>query len=289
LSSIMKKKKKPRLNPEALAICQLAEDDFQKAVANPIWQSLFNENPQFARDLPSQFKLLLLKSIYSKWGQLSVPDELLESESEAGQTSIVGQALESLSDIDVDIDPWETEWPGVTYSSDDVNLEQGFDIGHGWSVDILFNDCDIEMKDVDYGCDERIDSKLWLEALFADPDMDIRAFADECGLSYEPSMSPESGDRFRFAGIRLSSSSGDAIELEAHDLEDFFERGQELAHLLETQSGVLQANQLEMLASLFQCPQPRRKSGPCLRGRAPAALSPCSVRVYPCGQQGRPW
>jgi len=252
----MIKKKRSPLGPEILMVCEAAQEDLSTAIANPIWQLLFIEDSKFAGNLPNEFKLLLLKSIYSMWGGLSVPDDLLEDESEEERIFAVHQALESLDDISVDVDPWKTEWPGVSYLDSDQDLEKSIDIGCEWSLDVLFSNCDIEMKDVNYGCDERVALRQWLEAFFADSAMDIRAFAKEYGLSYEPGMSPECGSHFRFSGIRLSSLSGNVIELEACDLDNFFEINRELAHLLEAQSGVLQVNQIQPLACFSKCQQP---------------------------------
>ena len=62
---------------------------------------------------------------------------------------IIDQALEILVQIKVDIDPWETEWPGVISSDKDTNPERHSEIGNGWSVDVTFVDCDIKMEDND--------------------------------------------------------------------------------------------------------------------------------------------
>lgn len=237
------------MNTEILEICQQAETGFQQAVSNPIWQLLFLENPGFATELPSNFKLLLLHSIFLKFNQLSVPDEqLFNDEGEQDQVlAVVSRALERLGDIEVDIDPWETEWPGVTYTDEDTDLERRFEIGNGWSLDVRFADCDIEMKDVEYGCDERLSLRQWLEGFFEDPTADIRTFAEACDLSYEPAMSPESGFYFRFCGFLLTHTSGDWSEIEAHELGNIIESDQKLAQQLQGETEILKSEDLQLI------------------------------------------
>jgi hypothetical protein len=237
------------MNPEILDACQQAETDFQSAVSNPIWQLLFLENTAFTEELPPEFKLLLLKAIFLKWNQLSVPDEAFLDDGGVEDRGLLelNSALERLREIEVDIDPWETEWPGVSYSDEDTELERSFEIGNGWSVNIRFADCDIEMKDVNYGCDERLSLGQWLEAFFGNPSADIRAVAEACDLSYEPAMSPEDGFYFRFCGLLLTHTSGDWFELEAHELGKVFKMDQKLVQQLEHGMGWLPSEALKSI------------------------------------------
>jgi len=234
------------MNPEILDACRHLETDFRSALSSPIWQSLYLENPAFAQELPSEFKIQLLKAIFLKWNQLSVPDE--EFPGDGGEEDRhyfeLNCLLERLSEIEVDVDPWETEWPGVRYTNEDTELERSFKIGDGWTVDIRFSDCDIEMKDVNYGCDERLCLRQWLEAFFENPNTDIRTFAEACDINYEPAMSPEEGFYFRFWGFLFTHTSGAYFELEAHEIEKIIESDQKLAQRLEASTGILESEDL---------------------------------------------
>lgn len=238
-----------QMNSEILDACRQAETDFQAAVSSPIWQLLFLEDIAFTVELPSEFKLLLLKAVFSKCNQLSASDDAVLDDTEEDDRSHLEleSALERLHEIEVDIDPWETEWPGVHYSDEDTELERSFEIGNGWSVDVRFADCDIEMKDVNYGSDERLSLGQWLEAFFRDPSEDIRAAAEACDLSYEPAMSPENGFYFRFSGFLFTHTSGDWLELEAHELGNTIETNQKLAQQLERGSGWLTNEELSSI------------------------------------------
>jgi hypothetical protein len=245
--------------PEVESLCRRAKSDIQKVIDDPLWTLLFIENPDFTSQLPSEFKLDLLRHLHKKWGGFdSVSLEALCSETKAGEQELqrLAALADKLSSITVDLDPWETEWPGVRYSDDDCELNATIKLAGGWKVEFSFANCDVEMKDVEYGCDEKIGLANWLDALFTDCERDIRSFAESQGISYEPSMSPDGGWYTRLAGVLIEHESGAIVEVLPEELKKLFDSDAEIADHLKANNGKIALEDYKRIAQNDQGARP---------------------------------
>ena len=231
---------------EMLAALALAEQDITSAVSAPVWRRLLAENPDFVRDLPASFQLELLRLINSAWPGFSIPIEAYDGTNDDGLDRLE-LLFEGLSALEVDLDPWQLGCPAVVYGQQQQPVVQNVELGAGWTVAFSFAACDLSMEDVNGGCDERLSLLVWLEALFEQPHLDIRAFAQSLDLVYEPAMSPEDGCFFRLECMRLEHGDGFCSELSPEELPALFDDDRARTEGLAIRSGELPADQVQLL------------------------------------------
>jgi hypothetical protein len=74
------------------------------------------------------------------------------------------------------------------------------------------------MEDVGQ-CDERLSIGDCIKAYLLTPFADLREIAEQCGIEYEPSMSPRDGYPLRFGGVNIESKE-DFLEYECDSFPD---------------------------------------------------------------------
>lgn len=222
-----------------------AVDNIELVIASPLWKLLFLGNPGFASDLPAPLKLELIRYLHRQWGDWSIPDEVLQEDDdgEFNEDSL----LEILSEVDLDVDPWETSRTTVSYSGDKAGLRHSIELGSGWSARFVFEDADLDMRDVNGGCDQRLCLAGLLDIYFEDPDKDLRKAAIECGVEYEPAMSPEGGGYFRLSSLDFARENVPTLILDAgEEVASNFNDSKELTSRLNaTENPVLTVAELK--------------------------------------------
>ena len=167
----------------------------EAVVRNPLWQVLHLENPNF---LAKEEGLLRLRML------LLAPADLLDV------------VVESSQDVEISVDVHEVD-RGRFEEVDAKDLSQSINL-NDFEVTLYCHDCDAEMEDVEQ-CDERLSIGDCIKAYLLTPFDDLREIAEQCGIEYEPSMSPRDGYPLRFGGINIESEE-DFLEYERDSLPD---------------------------------------------------------------------
>lgn len=153
-----------------------------EAVArNPLWQMLHLENPGFLAKPEELWKLRLLRL---------APAGLLDA------------VVDSSRDAQISVDVHEVH-RGRFEESDEMDLSQSINL-NDFEVTLYCHDCDAEMEDVEQ-CDDRLSIGDCIKAYLLAPFDDLREIAEQCGIEYEPSMSPRDGYPLRFGGVNIES------------------------------------------------------------------------------------
>ena len=167
----------------------------EAVVRNPLWQVLHLENPNF---LAKEEGLLRLRML------LLAPPDLLDV------------VVESSQDVEISVDVHEVD-RGRFEEVDAKDLSQSINL-NDFEVTLYCHDCDAEMEDVEQ-CDERLSIGDCIKAYLLTPFDDLREIAEQCGIEYEPSMSPRDGYPLRFGGINIESEE-DFLEYERDSFPD---------------------------------------------------------------------
>lgn len=176
-------------------LTQLAAVVPEAVALNPLWQVLHLENPAFLAKESGLLKLRLL--------QLA-PSHLLDA--------VIDSSLSAKISVDVH------KVCGVSYEGSDAHeLDHEIRV-NDYVVTLYCNDCDADMEDVDQ-CEERLSIGDCIKAYLDSPFDDLRAIAQQCGIEYEPSMSPRNGYPFRFAGMNIESEK-EFLEYERYSFPD---------------------------------------------------------------------
>lgn len=167
----------------------------EAVVRNPLWQVLHLENPNF---LAKEEGLLRLRML------LLAPADLLDV------------VVESSQDAEISVDVHEVD-RGRFEEVDAKDLSHSINL-NDFEVTLYCHDCDAEMEDVEQ-CDERLSIGDCIKAYLLTPFDDLREIAEQCGIEYEPSMSPRDGNPLRFGGINIESEE-DFLEYELDSFPD---------------------------------------------------------------------
>jgi len=154
----------------------------EAVVSNPLWQVLHLENPNF---LAKEEGLLRLRML------LLAPADLLDA------------VVESSQDAEISVDVHEV-YRGRFEEVDAKDLSQSINL-NDFEVTLYCHDCDAEMEDVGPGCEERLSIGDCIKAYLLTPFDDLRGIAEQCGIEYEPNMSPRDGYPLHFGGINIES------------------------------------------------------------------------------------
>ena len=176
-------------------LAQLAAVAPDAVAQNPLWQILHLENPAFLAKESNLLKLRLLRL---------APSELLDAVVDSSRNS----------EISVDVH----RVCGTSYEdSDEHELCHEIKV-NDYVVTLYCHDCDADMEDVE-SCEERLSIGDCIKAYLHSPFDDLRAIAQQCGIEYEPNMSPRNGWPLRFAGINIESEE-EFLEYESDSFPD---------------------------------------------------------------------
>lgn len=173
-----------------LRLCQLAAVVPEGVATNPIWKLLYLENQHFLDSEEGLLKLRLMR--LANWDEPFGKDE-------------------QLNDDPLPVDIYSID--NVTYdeqSSED--LRHSFQV-EDYTITLYCHDLDADMEDVGEGCDDRLTLKDAIEAYFFKPFDCLQDVAENCGVTYEESMSPSNGYPMGMEGMIIECGSSE-IEFE---------------------------------------------------------------------------
>jgi len=142
----------------------------EAVIDNPIWKDLYAKDPEFIATLPGSVKLKFLSLI--------------------NKTSLA-QLADVLRGINLKCDIFQVESAHLLEDKS-ICLSHSFQ-AQSCFLTLICSDLDADLEDVGIGCEDKLPLATAITAYLLNSLENLQDIASECGLFYEPSMSPRNG------------------------------------------------------------------------------------------------